>query len=136
MRTETAALTGVAAGVPFLVVPPFSDPTSAPTVVGWHLMDLPNTEAGFADALPLDGLDAWRVYLGLPLHGARTPAAGPGVLLEWGGQDAVLNLYGPIGAQAAAEAGPALAEIRDRFGISDGPIGVLGGSMGPRSRCR
>jgi len=130
MRTETAALTGVAAGVPFLVVPPLSDPATAPTVVGWHLMDLPNTEAGFAETLPLDGLNAWRVYLGLPMHGTRTPPGGPGVLLEAGAQDAVLNLYGPISAQAVAEVGPALADLRDRFGIADGPIGVFGGSLG------
>jgi alpha-beta hydrolase superfamily lysophospholipase len=42
----------------------------------------------------------------------------------------VQNLYGPVTAQAAEEFGPALAELRTRFGFRDGPIGVLGGSLG------
>jgi hypothetical protein len=41
-------------------------------------MDAPRNEAAFAAALPLDELDAWKVYLGLPTFGARSgrcPAA-------------------------------------------------------------
>jgi hypothetical protein len=37
----------------------------------WHLMDAPRSEAAMAAAVPLDGLDAWRVYFGLPDTGAR-----------------------------------------------------------------
>jgi pimeloyl-ACP methyl ester carboxylesterase len=128
--TVATAITGTAAGVPFLAVPPAGDRATAPVVVAWHLMDAPRTEAAFAAALPLAGLDAWRIYLGLPLCGARLPEGGADELMRLGYEDAVQNLFGPITAQAAEEFGPALAELRERFGFRDGPIGVLGGSIG------
>jgi hypothetical protein len=129
MAVATAS-TGTAAGVPFLVVPPVGDRATAPVVVAWHLMDPPRTEAAFAAALPLAGLDAWRVYLGLPLHGARLPEGGLDEIMRLGYADAVQNLYGPVSAQAAEEFGPALAELRARFGFRDGPMGLLGASLG------
>jgi pimeloyl-ACP methyl ester carboxylesterase len=128
--TVASAITGTAAGVPFLAVPPAGDRAAAPVVVAWHLMDPPRTEAAFAAALPLEGLEAWRIYLGLPLHGARTPDGGIDELMRLGYEDAVQNLYGPVSAQAAEEFGPALAELRTQLGFRDGPIGVLGGSLG------
>jgi dienelactone hydrolase len=128
--TVATAITGTAAGVPFLAVPPAGDRATAPVVVAWHLMDAPRTEAAFAAALPLEGLDAWRIYLGLPLHGARLPEGGVDELMQLGYEDAVQNLFGPVSAQAAEEFGPALAELRERFGLREGPIGVLGGSLG------
>jgi dienelactone hydrolase len=129
MTVETA-ITGTAAGVPFVAVPPAGDRASAPVVAAWHLMDPPRTEVALAAALPLAGLDAWRLYLGLPLHGARFPEGGVEALMQLGYVDAVQNLYGPITAQAAAEFGPAYAELRQRLGLRDGPIGLLGGSLG------
>ncbi|MDP9443584.1 MAG: hypothetical protein M3P83_04225 [Actinomycetota bacterium] len=71
MSPTRASVTGTAAGVPFLAVPPRTPSTSTPVVVAWHLMDSPRTEAAFAAALPLQGLDAWRIYL-------VCPCAGPG----------------------------------------------------------
>ncbi|MHA6617094.1 alpha/beta hydrolase family protein [Pseudonocardia sp. DLS-67] len=124
------AITGTAAGVPFLAVPPEGDRAATPVVVAWHLMDPPRTEAAFAAALPLAGLDAWRIYLGLPMHGARFPDDGVDGLMRLGYEDAVQNLYGPISARAAAEFTPAYAELRGRLGFRDGPIGLLGGSLG------
>jgi pimeloyl-ACP methyl ester carboxylesterase len=124
------AITGTAAGVPFLAVPPEGDRAGASVVVAWHLMDPPRTEAAFAAALPLAGLDAWRIYLGLPMHGARFPEDGVDGLMRLGYEDAVQNLYGPITAQAAEEFAPAYAELRGRLGFGDGPIGLLGGSLG------
>jgi pimeloyl-ACP methyl ester carboxylesterase len=128
--TVTTAITGTAAGVPFLALPPAGDRATAPVIAAWHLMDSPRTEAAFAAALPLDSLDAWRIYLGLPLHGARLPEGGVEELMRLGYEDAVQNLFGPVSAQAAEEFGPALAELRERFGFRGGPIGVLGGSLG------
>jgi pimeloyl-ACP methyl ester carboxylesterase len=130
MAVVTTPITGTAAGVPFLALPPAGDRADAPVVVGWHLMDPPRTEAAFAAALPLAGLDAWRVYLGLPMHGARSPEGGVDELMRLGYEDAVLNLYGPVSAQAAAEFGPAFDELRERLGLRNGPVGVLGGSLG------
>lgn len=127
-------VTGTAAGVPFLAVPPTTDGRAdAPVVVAWHLMDPPRTEAAFAAALPLVGLDAWRIYLGLPMCGARLPAGGEEELMRLGYQDAVLNLQGPIATQGAAEfpaALAALAALREQLDLGTGPLALVGGSMG------
>jgi pimeloyl-ACP methyl ester carboxylesterase len=126
-------ITGVAAGVPFVAVPPapgaglVSDP---PVVLAWHLQDAPRTEAAFAAALPLDGLAAWRIYLGLPMSGSRSPAGGLEEFMRLGAQDAVLNIYGPVRDQAVAEAPAVLAELGGRLGLGQGPVALLGGSMG------
>ena len=130
MPTTQAPVTGTAGGVPFLALPPLVPHLSAPVVVAWHLMDPPRTEAAFAAALPLRGLNAWRVYWGLPMCGARLPAGGVEELMQLGYQDAVLNLQGPIATQAAQEFPAALDELRDRLGLGDGQLAVLGGSMG------
>jgi len=131
MPVEAAPVAGVAAGVPFVAVPPGTGPgAGAPVVVAWHLMDAPRTETAFAAALPLAGLDAWRIYLGLPMTGSRTPAGGAEELMRLGYEDAVLNLYGPITAQAAEEFRPALADLRGRLDLGDGPLAVVGGSAG------
>jgi dienelactone hydrolase len=128
---STEGIKGVAAGVPFVAYSPDGDRGhTAPIVVAWHLLDPPRTEAAFAAALPLHGLDAWRIYLGLPLSGSRMPAGGDAELMRLGYEDAVLNLQGPISDQAAAEFEPALAELRDRFNLGDGPLAVMGGSIG------
>lgn len=50
--------------------------------------------------------------------------------MRLGYEDAVQNLYGPVSAQAAEEFAPAYAELRQRLGFRDGPIGVLGASLG------
>ncbi|MDQ3931644.1 MAG: alpha/beta hydrolase, partial [Actinomycetota bacterium] len=106
----STAITGEAAGVPFVAVPPANGPRpSAPVVVAWHLMDPPRTEAAFAAAVPLDGLDAWRIYLGLPMSGSRLPAGGFDEVMRLGYEDAVLNLQRPVIYGAAEEFGPAFA---------------------------
>lgn len=93
-------------------------------------MDAPRTEAAFAPALPLDGLDAWRIYLGLPLSGSRLPAGGAEEVQRLGCSDAVLNLHGPVATQAAAELDPVLVELRERLELGDGPLALVGGSIG------
>ena len=53
-QAPAVPVTGVAAGVPFLAVPPESGPhADAPVVVAWHLLDPPRTEAALAASLPL-----------------------------------------------------------------------------------
>jgi pimeloyl-ACP methyl ester carboxylesterase len=96
-------------------------------------MDPPRTEAAFAAALPLNGLHAWRIYLGLPLFGARLPPGGPDALVKLFSEDAVLKGHQPIANQGAAEFPAALAEVRRQLGLDDGPLGpvaLVGGSMG------
>jgi hypothetical protein len=131
LTTPATPLNGVASGVPFLAVPPLTGShPSTPVMVAWHMLDSPRTETAFAAALPLEGLDAWRIYLGLPLTGSRLPAGGIDELMRLGSEDAVLNLHGPISAQAAEEFEPAFTELRTRLNFGDGPVGVLGGSLG------
>jgi pimeloyl-ACP methyl ester carboxylesterase len=127
----TEPITGHAAGVPFLAFPPAGGPpASAPAVVAWHLQDPPRSEAAFAAALPLQGLDAWRVYLGLPLSGSRLPEGGVDELMRLGFEDAVLKLHRPVVYGATEEFRPAFQELRKQLGLDAGPIGVLGGSIG------
>ena len=121
---------GVAAGVPFVASPPPSGRADAPVVVAWPLLDAPRTEQALAAALPLAGLDAWRVYLGLPLSGSRLPAGGPDEVMRLAYEDAVLKLHGPVATQAAAEFPAAYAALRDRLGLGAGPLGLVGGSIG------
>jgi pimeloyl-ACP methyl ester carboxylesterase len=120
--------TDTAAGVPSVTVPPPSGRSDAPVVVAWHLGDPPRTEAGMAAALPLDGLDAWRVYLGLPLHGSRSP--GLDAYFRLGAQDAVNLLFGPVTEQAVAEFPDTLATLAECHGFGAGPLAVVGGSHG------
>ena len=118
--------------VPYVVIAPERGPRAdAPVVVAYHLLDVPNTESGFAEAVPLRGLDAWKVYLGLPLSGARTPAGGVAELERLAMEDAVLNVHGPVTLGAVAEFPAAYAMVRKRFGIdADVPVGLMGGSVG------
>jgi hypothetical protein len=65
-----------------------------------------------AAALPLSGLPAWRVYLGLPLSGSRLPAGGLEAFFQLGYQDAVLKVFEPTCRQAVEEFPAALAALR------------------------
>jgi dienelactone hydrolase len=121
---------GVAAGVPYLALPPAEDRDRAPLVVAWHLMDPPRSEAAMAAALPLAGVNAWRVYLGLPMFGARAPAGGPDEIMRLAAEDYVLKLFGPAVEQAAAEAPSAVDALREQLSIDTGPVGLVGGSAG------
>jgi pimeloyl-ACP methyl ester carboxylesterase len=127
---DANALTGEAAGVPFVAVVPKSARDQVATVIVWHMHDPPRSERAMAAALPLRGLDAWRVYLGLPLSGSRLPAGGLDAFYALGYEDAVLKLYGPTVQQAAEEFPAAFAELRRQHGLAEGPIAVVGASIG------
>lgn len=127
----TEPIAGRAAGVPFVAVPPAGGARpSAPVVVAWHLMDPPRTEAAFAAAVPLHGLDAWRIYLGLPLTGSRMPPGGADEVMRLGFEDAVLKLQMPVVYGAAEELGAAFSDLRRELGLDAGAVGVMGGSIG------
>ncbi|GAA0512948.1 hypothetical protein Ade02nite_96780 [Paractinoplanes deccanensis] len=113
--------------VPHVVLPPSGGPRpEAPVVVGYHLLDSPRTERAFAAALPLDGLDAWKIYLRLPV-----PTTDRDELWRLVAEDVVLNVYQHVIFGALAEFPTALAAIRREAGIfEDVPIGLLGGSAG------
>ena len=127
---DTSALRGKAGAVPFIALPPIRPNDYAPTVIVWHMHDPPRSEAAMAAALPLRELDAWRVYLGLPLSGIRLPPGGLEGFFALGYDDAVLKLYAPTVRQAVDEFPEALAELRHRLGLFDGPIALVGASIG------
>lgn len=98
---ELEVVEGVAAGVPFVALPPADPAAPAALLAGWHLMEPPASERALAAALPMAGLQAWRVYFGLPLTGARLPGGGPAELFRLASEDAVLNVFEPVTDQAA-----------------------------------
>jgi len=130
MSGENDAVTGIAGGVPYVALPPAGGRDAAPLVVAWHLNDPPRSAAAMAAALPLSGISAWRVYLDLPMHGARQLPGGLSEFMQLGYQDAVLKAFEPQVSQAVDEFPAALAALRDRLPVPDGPIGLVGASIG------
>jgi pimeloyl-ACP methyl ester carboxylesterase len=127
----TEPISGVAAGVPFTALPPavpLSGP--APLVIAWHMLDAPCTDAAFAAALPLDDLPAWRVYLGMPMCGARSAPSGREAIIDLAREDIVLRYVDGLVRKAVGEFPAALAAVRERFDIAERPIAVVGGSLG------
>lgn len=122
-------MTGTAAGVPYTALPP-ADGGPAPLLLTWHMLDAPRTDAAFAAALPMHGVPAWRVHLGMPMCGARMVDGTLNAVIALMREDVVLAFLAPIVDQAVAEFPAALADLRSQLPITDGPISVLGGSLG------
>jgi pimeloyl-ACP methyl ester carboxylesterase len=122
-------ITGTAAGVPFTALPP-ADDGPAPLIVTWHMLDPPRSDAAFAAALPMNDLPAWRVHLGMPMCGARMVDGSTDAIVELFSRDALMSFLYPFVRQATEEFPAALASIRAQLPVGDGPIGVLGGSLG------
>ena len=133
MSDQNGPVSGVAAGVPYVALPPAGRPDGrepAPLIVAWHLNDPPRSAAAMASALPLSAVGAWRVYLDLPMHGRRQLPGGLEEFMRLGYQDAVLKAFEPQVSQATEEFPAVLAELRARLPVTDGPIGVMGASIG------
>lgn len=133
MNDLNMPVTGEAAGVPYVALPPAGqqdNQQAAPLIVAWHLNDPPRSAAAMASALPLNAVAAWRVYLDLPMHGARQLPGGLEEFMRLGYQDAVLKAFEPQVTQAANEFPAVLAELRRQLPVADAPIGVVGASVG------
>jgi dienelactone hydrolase len=133
MPDQNAPVSGVAADVPYVALPPAGRQDArepAPLIVAWHLNDPPRSAAAMASALPLAGVPAWRVYLDLPMHGRRQLPGGLAEFMRLGYQDAVLKAFEPQVTRAAGEFSAVLAELRARLPVADGPIGLVGASIG------
>jgi dienelactone hydrolase len=120
------SISGTAAGVPFVAYPPAQTDGPAPLVLTWHMMDAPRSPAAFAAALPMTGVPAWRVHLGLPV----IRDGGVEAVNQRATTDAVLSYVDPIVTQAITEAPAVLAELRDRLPVDTGRVGIVGGSLG------
>jgi dienelactone hydrolase len=133
MSDQNAPVRGAAAGVPYVALPPAGRQGTrkpAPLIIAWHLNDPPRSAAAMAAALPLAGIEAWRVYLDLPMHGRRQLPGGLEEFMRLGYQDAVLKAFEPQVSQAVDEFPAVLAELRAQLPGTDGPIGVAGASIG------
>jgi pimeloyl-ACP methyl ester carboxylesterase len=124
-----APITGTAAGVPFTALPPAIAGVT-PLIVTWHMLDAPRSDAAFAAALPMNDLPAWRVHLGMPMCGARMVNGRTDAIVELIRNDPLMSFLHPFVRQATEEFPAALASIRAQLPVDDGPIGVLGGSLG------
>lgn len=123
-------ITGTAAGVPFTALPPEGVDGPAPLVVTWHMLDAPRTDAAFAAALPMRGVPAWRVHLGMPMCGARMVDGNLDAAVALAREDALLSFLAPFVRQAAAELPAALAALREQLPVNDTPPAIVGGSLG------
>jgi pimeloyl-ACP methyl ester carboxylesterase len=124
-------ITGTAAGVPFTALPPAGAIDGpAPLIVTWHMLDAPRTDAAFAAALPMTGVPAWRVHLGMPMCGARMVDGRVDAVIELAREDALMAFLAPFIYQAADEFPAALTALRDQLSVDDEPISVLGASLG------
>jgi len=74
-----------------------------PPIILWHGFGPPASESAMMEALPLDEVDAVKVYLGLPLFGARAPTDGMKELARRQSEDVGLEVFKPVVAGAAAE---------------------------------
>jgi pimeloyl-ACP methyl ester carboxylesterase len=124
------AVSGTAAGVPFVALPPVGRKGGpAPMVAIWHPLGPAGSPEEMATVLPLRDVGAWRVYFGLPRTGSRAADV-------VAGSDLVLDIYTPMIEQAAAEFAAARAELRDMLPVDDGPVAVVGSSAGGHTALR
>ncbi|MBS0419361.1 MAG: prolyl oligopeptidase family serine peptidase [Proteobacteria bacterium] len=122
------------AGVPAVVRLPNSI-THRPIVL-WHGLGSPGDPAALMQALPLDDIQAVKVYLGLPLTGERAPKDSADGLAQRQKRDYATLIFKPIVIGAAEEL-PAVASALDErhclpkdreidlFGFSAGGTAVL-----------
>jgi dienelactone hydrolase len=122
-----APLSGVAAGVPCLALPPAGDTRRAPLVVAWGGLGPPGSEQAMAAALPLARLPAWRAYL--PLLAAGVPTGGPEELLRPGAEAQLLGADARL-EQEVAGFPAVVAALRAGLAVDEGPLGLVGGSLG------
>ncbi|HEY0816972.1 MAG TPA: alpha/beta hydrolase [Pseudonocardia sp.] len=109
---------------------PPADGSSAPLIITWHMLDAPRSDAAFAAALPMNELQAWRVHLGMPMCGARMVDGSMDAAAELMRADVLMSFLYPFVQQATEEFPAALASVRAQLPVDEGPIGLLGGSLG------
>jgi predicted esterase len=117
------------AGVPAILRIP--EHIRRPPIVLWHGLGPPASEEAMMDALPLDEVDAVKVYLGLPLFGTRAPAGGMKELARWQSEDVGLQVFKPVVVGAGDELpGVAAALQRGACMRGGGAINLIGFSAG------
>lgn len=117
------------AGVPAILRVP--EHIRKPPVVLWHGFGPPASEDAMMAALPLDDVDAVKVYLGLPLFGARAPAGGNKELARRQSEDVGLQVFKPVVAGAGDELPGVVAALQSGACMTKGgAIDLVGFSAG------
>ena len=109
---------------------------SRPPIVLWHGFGPPASEVDLMKALPLDEVPSVKVYLGLPLFGARAPASAEESLARRQAEDYGSRIFEPVVLGAAHELPAVVAALRQMkclgdedhvslFGFSAGGAAVL-----------
>ncbi len=117
------------AGVPAILRVPKA--IRKPPIVLWHGLGAPASESELMKALPLDDVPSVKVYLGLPLSGARAPSDGAESLARRQAEDYASRLFEPVVVGAAKELPAVLKTLREKrcLGPND-EIGLFGFSAG------
>jgi predicted esterase len=117
------------AGVPAILRLPKA--IRKPPIVLWHGLGPPAGERELMKALPLDDVPSVKVYLGLPLFGARAPSDGAESLARRQAEDYASRLFEPVVVGAAKELPAVLKALREKrcLGPND-EIGLFGFSAG------
>jgi predicted esterase len=117
------------AGVPLLLRSPSHPNSHTPLIVFWHGFGSPKGEADIAEAFPLEQIEAWKAYLGLPLFGQRS--VGVEDLMRRQSEDYVLQLLLPVIDQAVRELPSVVEGLRSRCNLdSNSSLGLFGFSAG------
>jgi predicted esterase len=117
------------AGVPAILRVPRT--IKKPPILLWHGLGPPADESELMDALPLDDVPAVKVYLGLPLFGARSPGDGAASLARRQAEDYASLIFQPVVVGAAKELPTVLKALRERRCLrANDKIGLFGFSAG------
>jgi pimeloyl-ACP methyl ester carboxylesterase len=117
------------AGVPAILRMPKE--IKKPPIVLWHGLGAPAGESELMKALPLDDVPSVKIYLALPLFGARAPSDSAESLARRQEQDYASRIFEPVVIGAAKELPAVLNALREKkcLGPND-EIGLFGFSAG------
>ena len=119
------------ADVPVIVHPPVNPDLPAPLIILWHGFGIPNSEELLAEVLPLQEVQAWKAYLGLPGFGKRLPEGGIDEIERRQMEDYVLKLLLPTSEQAMQELANVVEALQEKFPIDNKKgISLFGFSAG------
>jgi dienelactone hydrolase len=128
-RDDVVTIDTTLAGVPALLRVPKS--IAKPPIILWHGFGPPDSERALMEALPLDEVPAVKVYLGLPLFGARAPADGNKEVVRRQAEDLASLLFEPAVVGAAKELPAVLKALEARDCLEPGDkVGLFGFSAG------
>ncbi len=117
------------AGVPAILRIPAH--IGKPPIILWHGFGPPASERAMMDALPLDNVDAVKVYLGLPLFGARAPDGGMKEVARRQAEDVGLLVFKPVVVGAADELPRVVTALQKNGCMQRGaPVALIGFSAG------